>query len=87
MKTAITNARVFDGHQLHEPDTVVIDGEHLGTDTGAEIVDAGGGALLPGLIIANGQRADLLLTDGNPLKDPDTARNPAAVWVAGKRTM
>lgn len=37
--------------------------------------------------IANGQRADLLLVDGDPLDDPATARTPAAVWVAGRRAV
>lgn len=53
-KTALTGVRVFDGHQLSEPRTVVIDGAVLGTDpAGAEVVDGTGGVLLPGLIDAH----------------------------------
>jgi hypothetical protein len=49
MRTAITNVRVFDGHRLLDPATVVVDGERIGTDaTGARVVDGRGGALLPG---------------------------------------
>ncbi|XVS68042.1 amidohydrolase family protein [Actinosynnema sp. CA-299493] len=58
MRTAITNARVFDGERVLDADTVVIDG---GTITsvgavappGSEIVDARGGTLLPGLFDAH----------------------------------
>jgi len=51
MKTVLTNVRVFDGHALSEPRTVVIDGETIGTDpSGGEVVDGGGQVLLPGLI-------------------------------------
>jgi imidazolonepropionase-like amidohydrolase len=51
---AITGVRVFDGHQLSEPRTVVIAGGVIGTDAGgAETVDADGGVLLPGLIDAH----------------------------------
>lgn len=50
-RTALTNVRVFDGERLTEPTTVVIDGGVLGTDaSGAHVVDADGGVLLPGLI-------------------------------------
>ncbi|RKT03640.1 imidazolonepropionase-like amidohydrolase [Streptomyces sp. 3211.6] len=51
MKTALTNARVFDGRRLLGPATVVIDGGVIaaGPD-GAREVDAGGAVLLPGLI-------------------------------------
>lgn len=53
-RTALTNVRVFDGHGLTQPRTVVIDGPVIGTDpAGAEIVDAGGAILLPGLIDAH----------------------------------
>ena len=53
-KIAITNVRVFDGHQLTAPTTVVIDGTTIGSDaTGATMVDGGGGTLLPGLIDAH----------------------------------
>lgn len=37
--------------------------------------------------VAIGQRADLLLTDDNPVENPTTARTPAAVWVAGQRVV
>ncbi|WP_371783480.1 amidohydrolase family protein [Streptosporangium subroseum] len=50
-KIALINARVFDGRRLSEPRTVVIDGTVIGTDPAdARTVDAGGAALLPGLI-------------------------------------
>jgi imidazolonepropionase-like amidohydrolase len=53
-KTALTNVRVFDGHRLTEPRTVVIDGTLIGADpTGAREIDASGAALLPGLIDAH----------------------------------
>jgi imidazolonepropionase-like amidohydrolase len=53
-KVALTNVRMFDGHQLVPGSTVVIDGDVIGTDsTGAQIVDAAGGVLLPGLIDAH----------------------------------
>lgn len=53
-KTVLTNARVFDGRRLSEPRTVIIDGAVIGTDpAGARTVDAGGAALLPGLIDAH----------------------------------
>jgi imidazolonepropionase-like amidohydrolase len=53
-KTALRDVRVFDGQGLTEPRTVVIDGAVIGTDaTGAEVVDAAGGVLLPGLIDAH----------------------------------
>jgi imidazolonepropionase-like amidohydrolase len=53
---AITNVRVFDGERLSEPTTVAVDGETIsavqpaGDARGADEVDGGGGALLPGLI-------------------------------------
>ena len=48
-KVAIINVRVFDGHRLRKLDTVVIDGDVIGTDaTGAVEVDGRGGVLLPG---------------------------------------
>lgn len=51
MRTAITNARVFDGERLTEPRTVVIDGTIIGEDDGgAQEFDARGATLLPGLI-------------------------------------
>ncbi|MFE3226211.1 amidohydrolase family protein [Nocardia sp. NPDC059228] len=53
-KLAIRNVRVFDGHGLGEPATVVIDGTVIGTDaTGAQTLDAGGAILIPGLIDAH----------------------------------
>lgn len=53
-KVVLTNVRVFDGRQLQPPGTVVIDGPRIGTDpAGAEVVDGGGGVLLPGLIDAH----------------------------------
>ncbi|WP_433562493.1 amidohydrolase family protein [Nocardia sp. CA-151230] len=53
-RTALDNVRVFDGRALTEPTTVVIDGDHIGTDdTGAERLDAGGAILLPGFIDAH----------------------------------
>jgi imidazolonepropionase-like amidohydrolase len=53
-KVAVTNARVFDGTRLVPGSTVVIAGDRIGTDSaGAEVVDGGGRALLPGLIDAH----------------------------------
>ncbi|MFY9767723.1 MAG: amidohydrolase family protein [Mycobacterium sp.] len=53
-KIALTNVRVFDGRELRGPTTVVIEGGIVGNDSaGARIIDAGGGALLPGLIDAH----------------------------------
>jgi imidazolonepropionase-like amidohydrolase len=53
-RVAITNVRVFDGHQLGPGRTVVIDGGVIGTDSaGAQLVDGAGGVLLPGLIDAH----------------------------------
>ena len=52
-KIALTNARVFDGRELHGPTSVVIEGGIVGDDSaGARIIDAGGATLLPGLIDA-----------------------------------
>ncbi|GAB1819050.1 amidohydrolase family protein [Herbidospora sp. RD11066] len=58
MTTAIVNARVFDGERVREETTVLLDGALIaavGTPPpdGAEIVDAQGGTLLPGLIDAH----------------------------------
>lgn len=51
---AVTNVRVFDGNGITEPSTVVIDGDRIGTDpTGADVLDAHGATLLPGLIDAH----------------------------------
>jgi imidazolonepropionase-like amidohydrolase len=53
-KVALTNVRVFDGHELRGPTTVVIEGGFVGRDSaGARVVDAGGTTLLPGLIDAH----------------------------------
>ena len=53
-RTALTGVRVFDGRGLSEPRTVVIDGAVIGVDaTDAEVVDAGGAVLLPGLVDAH----------------------------------
>lgn len=53
-KTALTNVRVFDGNQLQEPATVVIDDGRIGTDAhGARVIDGNGGILLPGFIDAH----------------------------------
>jgi imidazolonepropionase-like amidohydrolase len=55
-KIALTNVRVFDGEQLGEPATVVIDGASIasigdgGDRAGARAQDGGGRVLLPGLI-------------------------------------
>ncbi len=54
IKTALTNVRVFDGAALSEPVTVVIDNGVIGTDpTDSEVIDGGGGVLLPGFIDAH----------------------------------
>ncbi|MDQ2738396.1 MAG: amidohydrolase family protein [Actinomycetota bacterium] len=54
MKTAITNVGVFDGRDMRAPETVVIDGDHIGTDpTGADVIDGSGATLMPGLIDAH----------------------------------
>jgi imidazolonepropionase-like amidohydrolase len=54
--TAITNVRVFDGERLREPATVVLEDAAISARTSADgalnadVVDGGGGTLLPGLI-------------------------------------
>ncbi|GAA1569058.1 amidohydrolase family protein [Dactylosporangium maewongense] len=63
MVTAITNARVFDGEKVLESATVVIDGTRIAAVGGeppaaAEIVDASGATLLPGLIDAHTHSSD-----------------------------
>jgi imidazolonepropionase-like amidohydrolase len=63
MSTAITNARVFDGERVLEETTVVIDGARIAAvggeaPAGAEIVDARGATLLPGLIDAHVHTAE-----------------------------
>ena len=51
---AIANVRVFDGHSLSEPTTVVIEnGVISDAKSAARVVDARGGTLLPGLIDAH----------------------------------
>jgi imidazolonepropionase-like amidohydrolase len=59
-KIAIHNVKVFDGHKLLDPGTVVIDGAFIGKDTkGAEHIDGNGATLLPGLIDAHCHPSDL----------------------------
>jgi imidazolonepropionase-like amidohydrolase len=61
-KIALTNVRVFDGRELRESATVVIEGGVVGNDAaGARIIDADGATLLPGLIDAHVH----LLNEGN----------------------
>ena len=54
--TVIMNVRIFDGEQLGEPATVVLEGAMISARTpaggvrDAGVVDGGGGTLLPGLI-------------------------------------
>jgi imidazolonepropionase-like amidohydrolase len=54
--TAITNVRIFDGQRLLEPATVVLEEATITARTSADgapdadVVDGGGGTLLPGLI-------------------------------------
>ena len=53
-KIALVNVRVFNGQQILEPNTVIIDNGLIGTDgEGAVEVDGQGGVLLPGLIDAH----------------------------------
>ncbi|WP_125612265.1 amidohydrolase family protein [Specibacter cremeus] len=53
-KIALSGVRVFDGRRLSGQRTVVIDGAVIGTDpAGAEVIDAKGAVLLPGLIDAH----------------------------------
>ena len=51
-KTALTNVRIFDGWQIREPSTVVIDGDSITFDPRGvqRTIDGEGGVLLPGLI-------------------------------------
>src|SRR5277367_6172011 len=55
-KIALTNVRVFDGERLLEPATVVLEDAMISARTSADgalnadVVDGGGGTLLPGLI-------------------------------------
>lgn len=50
--TALSNVRVFDGHGIQEPSTVIIDGEVIATPdtTPTKTIDMQGAVLLPGLI-------------------------------------
>jgi imidazolonepropionase-like amidohydrolase len=56
-RTVITGVRVFDGHRLLPPATVMISGGSIGGPVddaaGADVVDGDGGVLLPGLIDAH----------------------------------
>lgn len=53
-KTALINARVFDGVGRTEPTTVVIDGPLIGADaTGSEALDCAGSTVLPGMFDAH----------------------------------
>jgi imidazolonepropionase-like amidohydrolase len=58
MLTVITNARVFDGENVIDSQTVVIDGGYVHSvggmaPTGATLIDAHGATLIPGLIDAH----------------------------------
>ncbi|UPZ30350.1 amidohydrolase family protein [Streptomyces sp. LRE541] len=63
MITAIINGQVFDGERVLEDTTVVLDGSRITAvggeaPAGAEIVDAVGGTLLPGLFDAHVHTSD-----------------------------
>jgi imidazolonepropionase-like amidohydrolase len=51
-KTALTNVRVFNGHFMSKPTTIVIDGDRISdcTDSVTNTIDATGKFLIPGLI-------------------------------------
>ncbi|KAL2796652.1 hypothetical protein BJX66DRAFT_335894 [Aspergillus keveii] len=53
--TALTNVRVFDGHTISDPSTVILDGEVIGRPdlTPTKVIDTQGAILLPGLIDAH----------------------------------
>lgn len=58
MPTAVINVRIFDGHEVLDATTVVLDGTQITAVGGeppadAEVVDAAGATLLPGLIDAH----------------------------------
>ncbi|KAI0887742.1 uncharacterized protein GGS22DRAFT_154147 [Annulohypoxylon maeteangense] len=55
VKTAIQNVRVFDGYNIGNPQTVIIDGEYItdSDDNIAKTIDAGNRILIPGLIDAH----------------------------------
>jgi imidazolonepropionase-like amidohydrolase len=77
--TAITNLRVFDGERLREPATVVLEDATISARTSADgalnadVVDGGGGTLLPGLI------------DTHVHVDITATRNVRGVWIGGLR--
>ncbi|MGA2546702.1 MAG: amidohydrolase family protein [Rectinemataceae bacterium] len=53
--TAIVDANVFDGERILQDHTVIIDGQHIGSvgrevPPGANVIDAHGATLMPGLI-------------------------------------
>lgn len=53
-RTVLVDVRVFDGRQVTEPQTIVVEGDRIGTDAqGAAVVDGRDGVLLPGLIDAH----------------------------------
>ncbi len=89
MITAITGARVFDGDQVIEARTVVIDGAGIAAverpaPPRAAIVDAAGGTLLPGLIDSH------VHTDMDGLRDAlkfgvTTELEMMGRWSAGQR--
>jgi imidazolonepropionase-like amidohydrolase len=58
MTTAITNVHIFDGHEVLDATTVILDGTRIAAVGGeppadAELIDAAGATLLPGLIDAH----------------------------------
>ena len=89
-KIALTQVRVFDGRQLGEPGTVVIDGAVIGTDpAGARLIDADGGILLPGLIDAHIHLSGVQTLEqlasygGDPVADIRATRRIRRIWCAG----
>ncbi|GGM94522.1 hypothetical protein GCM10011609_35020 [Lentzea pudingi] len=61
-RTVITRVRVFDGQQVTEPRTVVVEDGIIRADldtAGARVVDADGSVLLPGLIDSHVHLSDL----------------------------